>query len=343
MADHGGRGDLLPAAFFGRFRAEAAAVPVAAARGGIGQDGSGGEVVGERQARVVRGEIRGRGAGAEQVEQRALARSGDAVVDQAGKGVLPARPAHPRGDEAAAEHERESRPAGAEKAEQGEGGQGLAEETERDAHPGGAGLLEQPGQPGGVPGEEEALLILRRGPQQVVAGERAAGLVRVIAQADPHSGVARGGQFQQPVGVGHGPPVAVRVGVQCGRAQGGQVFVATAQGPGGPGVGRGVGPAEEEHLGLEVCVEQGAGDVAGAEGRGQQGNARGRLAGLGHRRVDEEDRVHGLDRLRVRTAAVGRGTGRAAQFGHTDSRVLWNTTSGNSSWVCASRQLPSAR
>ena len=108
----------------------------------------------------------------------------------------------------------------------------------------------------------------------------------------------------------------------------------------GPGL---AGPAEEEQLGLEVRVEQGAGDVAGAEGRGQQGNARGRLAGLGHRRVDEEDRVHDLDRLRVRTAAVGQGTGRAAQFGHTDSRVLWNTTSGNSSWVCASRQLPSAR
>ena len=28
---------------------------------------------------------------------------------------------------------------------------------------------------------------------------------------------------------------------------------------------------------------------------------------------------------------------------HTDSRVLWNTTSGNNSWVWASRQLPSAR
>ena len=29
----------------------------------------------------------------------------------------------------------------------------LAEEKERDPHPGGAGLLEQPGQPGRVPGE----------------------------------------------------------------------------------------------------------------------------------------------------------------------------------------------
>jgi hypothetical protein len=28
---------------------------------------------------------------------------------------------------------------------------------------------------------------------------------------------------------------------------------------------------------------------------------------------------------------------------HTDSRVLWNTISGNSSWVWASRQDPSAR
>ena len=28
---------------------------------------------------------------------------------------------------------------------------------------------------------------------------------------------------------------------------------------------------------------------------------------------------------------------------YTDSRVLWNSTSGKSSWVWASRQLPSAR
>jgi len=28
---------------------------------------------------------------------------------------------------------------------------------------------------------------------------------------------------------------------------------------------------------------------------------------------------------------------------HSDSRVLWKTTSGNRSWVCASRQVPSAR
>lgn len=263
-----------------------AAVPPAAAGGAVGEDEARGEVAGKGEEVVGRQwRLPAFRTGAEEGQEGLFPRPGDHVVHETAEGVAPGGAPQPRGHEPAAEHHREIRKPLPDKADEGKGGDRLAQVVERDTYD--PDVVQQLREAPAEPGEEGIALRLRRCPEETGAGDRRK--VGLLIVREPHRGpILFPCHGQEAVQVHNRPYVTVGGTVGLPLPQRGQVASPPLHSPTGPGVGPWLGLLHEPEEPLQVGIEHAAREAIDAKRPGKAGNAGGGLAGFGNRGMDEE-------------------------------------------------------
>jgi len=158
------------------------------------------------------------------------------MVHPTSKGIPPLRPSHPRSDQAPTENDRHPRKLPPEKADEGEGGQGLTQVIEGEADEAGLLSLEKTEKPLAEKGVERVLFRVRSGPKKILAPYRRKAVRLIVRKAQTNSPLPSR-PLQKAIKIQDGPLIAIEVLVSRPASEMGQVTGKVTQSPPTPGIG----------------------------------------------------------------------------------------------------------
>ena len=220
-------------------------------------------------------------------QQQPFTGPGGHPVHQGLERVLPIRPAHPGGHQPAPQYDPQAGKGLSKITDEGKGRQGLAEVVEADPHPRRPIFGHQGSDPRPEIGIEYAFFIIMGRCQQILAAHGGPGAVVIVGQPHPDTGRAPA-RSSSRLRSSTAPPVPVRMGVNRAIGPGPRGGLAVTKGPAGPGINGRIDPVDYKKKGLGAGIQHPDRRAARLEGAGQGGKPHRRLAGFGHRGVDQK-------------------------------------------------------